>query len=48
MKYDKPHIIDLLLAVTAIHGGQQKIPCNCVESKGILDLMTPPAYEADE
>jgi hypothetical protein len=48
MKYDKPGIIDLSQAVTAIHGGQYKVPCNCAESKDILYLMTPPAYEADE
>jgi hypothetical protein len=48
MKYDKPQIIDLSQAVTVIHSGQQKGPCACVESKGILYLMTLPAYEADE
>jgi hypothetical protein len=48
MKYDKPQIIDFEQALTAIHGGQQKIPCNCVESQVAAFLMTPPAYEADE
>ena len=48
MKYDKPQIIDSSQAVTAIHGGQQKVPCSCVESNQILYLMTLPAYEADE
>lgn len=28
-------------AVTAIHAGQQKVPCNCVESKDILFRMPP-------
>jgi hypothetical protein len=48
MKYEKPQIIDLSRAVTAIHSGQQKVPCHCVESKHNLCLMTLPAYEADE
>lgn len=48
MKYDKPQIIHSNQAVTAIHGAQQKVPCNCAESKDILYLMTPQAYEADE
>ena len=48
MKYDKPQVIDLSQAVTAIHGGLQKVPFNCAESIDILYLMTPPAYEVDE
>jgi hypothetical protein len=47
MSYDKPQIIDLSQAVTAIHGGQVKVPCACVESV-ILNYVTLPAYEADE
>jgi hypothetical protein len=48
MKYEKPHIIDLGRPVIAIHGGQEKVPCNCLENKGSINLMTPPTYEADE
>ena len=48
MKYNKPLIVDLNQAVTAIHGGQQKVPCSCVESKAADFLMTSPAYETDE
>jgi hypothetical protein len=48
MTYEKPQIIDLSRAATAIHSGQQKVVCACVESKDILYLMTLPAYEADE
>jgi hypothetical protein len=47
MNYDKPQILCLSQAAIAIHGGQQKVPCICVEGL-ILNLMTPPAYEADE
>jgi len=48
MKYDKPRLIRLNRAVIAIRGGQEKVPCNCVENKGSIYLTTPPAYEADE
>jgi hypothetical protein len=48
MKYDEAKIVDLSEAVTAIHGGQQKIPCNCIESKAAPFLMTLPAYVADK
>ena len=48
MKYAKPQIMSFGLTMGIIHSGQQKVPCACVESKGILYLMTLPAYEADE
>jgi hypothetical protein len=48
MRYEKPQIIDLSRAAAAIHSGQLKVICVCVESKNILNLMTLPAYEADE
>jgi hypothetical protein len=48
MKYNKPQIMDVSRAIIAVHSGQQKIPCYCVESQGSLYFITPPAYEADE
>jgi hypothetical protein len=47
MSYDKPQIIDLSRALTAIHGGQVKVPWASVESV-VLNYDTLPAYEADE
>jgi len=48
MKCEKPQVIDLSRAVTAIHSGQHEVPCNCVESKQVLDLVTFQAFEADD